>query len=241
MKLRSVEAQAYPDKKSYSPKVSGHEYVTKFIELNIGLFICAIGMYMTVQANVGLAPWMALNVGLENLTGIGYGLWNDIIGIVLIFADFALGEKSGFGTFGDCLLIGSYVQIMDFFGLFPVFHSFWIGIVIMLLGILIQDVACFYIMDSAFGIGPRDSLMVALARRLPKLSVGQVRILIEASALLIGWIMGAKVGLGTVIYMIGVGTVLDLVFALYKFDARRTHNEGFIETIRNIAALRDNR
>jgi uncharacterized membrane protein YczE len=126
---------------------------------------------------------------------------------------------------------------MDYFGFCPLIQNYWVGILVMLLGIVIQDVSCFYIMDSAFGIGPRDSLMIAVARRLPKLSVGQVRILIEGAALVFGWIMGAKIGLGTVIYMIGVGAVLDLVFYLYRFDARRTHNEGFIETIRNISAL----
>ena len=73
--------------KSYDPKTDAGDYIAKFTELNIALVICAVGMYMTVQSNIGLAPWMALSVGFQNITGINYGIWTNIIGVFVIAAD----------------------------------------------------------------------------------------------------------------------------------------------------------
>jgi len=224
--------------KSYDPKTDAGDYIAKFTELNIALVICAVGMYMTVQSNIGLAPWMALSVGFQNITGINYGIWTNIIGVFVIAADIIMKEKIGFGTVGDCLLIGTYVSILDYFRVLPVTDNIFFGIIVMLAGITIQDLGCYFILDSAFGAGPRDALMVAIARHVKKLSVGQVRIIMEGCVLVIGWLMGAKIGIGTVIYVIGVGLILDLIFFIFLFDARRACNENFFETVKNIAVLR---
>jgi len=237
LNLEKNYVERFPARKSYSPKINGTEYIRKFIELNIGLFICSIGMYLTVQANCGLAPWIALAVGFQNITGINYGMWTNIIGIVIILADFLLKEKIGFATLGDALLIGSYVEIMNYFHILPVIDNTFIGILVMLLGIAIQDFGCFFYMDAGFGEGPRDALMVALARRMKKLTVGQVRILLEGTVLVAGFLLGAKIGAGTVIFMVGAGAILDLEFFLLKFDVKRVLNEDMIDTVRNICSL----
>ncbi|MEE3362971.1 MAG: hypothetical protein VZQ84_05360 [Anaerovoracaceae bacterium] len=227
----------YPNKKSYFPKNCGRDYLVKFAELNVGLFLCAVGLYFTVQANIGLAPWMALNVGFENLTGINYGLWNDIIGIVVLVVDILMKEKTGFGTLGDCFVIGLYITLFDKLGVMQTAGSLGTGIVIMLIGIAITGIGSYYICDSAFAMGPRDSLMIGLAKRIPKLTVGQVRILLEASVLVLGWLMGAKISVGTLIYVVGIGYAVDIAFYINKFDAKRVLNEDVIETVKNIQAV----
>jgi Transcriptional regulator len=117
--------------KSYDPKTDAGDYIAKFTELNIALVICAVGMYMTVQSNIGLAPWMALSVGFQNITGINYGIWTNIIGVFVIAADIIMKEKIGFGTVGDCLLIGTYVSILDYFRVLPVTDNIFFGIIVM--------------------------------------------------------------------------------------------------------------
>ncbi|MCI2061456.1 MAG: hypothetical protein LKJ83_01630 [Eubacteriaceae bacterium] len=232
MNIRSSEH------KCYIPKADAGDYISKFAELNIALVICAAGMYMTVQANIGLAPWLALSVGFQNLTGINYGIWNNIIGAAVIAADIILREKIGFGTVGDCLLIGTYISMLDYFRAFPPMENVFAGIIVMLAGIVIQDIGCYMILDSAFGAGPRDALMVALARRIKGLSAGHVRIIMEGCVLVLGWLMGADIGVGTVIYVVGFGFILDLVFRFFRFDVKRARNENFLETVDNLAALR---
>lgn len=227
----------YPNKKSYFPKNCGRDYIEKFVELNIGLFLCAVGLYFTVQANIGLAPWMALNVGFENLTGINYGLWNDIIGAVVLVIVVLLKEKIGFGTLGDCFVIGLYITLFDKINIMQQAESIGAGIIIMMIGIAITGIGSYYICDSGFAMGPRDSLMIGLAKRLKKLTVGQVRILLEATVLILGFLMGAKISIGTLIYVVGIGYAVDITFYFNKFDAKRVLNEDVIETVKNIQAV----
>jgi uncharacterized membrane protein YczE len=92
-------------------------------------------------------------------------------------------------------------------------------------------------MDAAFGCGPRDALFVALCRLMPKLPVGAVRILLEGSALFIGWMLGAKVGLGTVIAVFGIGIFIEIVFRVMKFDVTKVHHENLIDTHKNLVRI----
>ncbi|MBQ9663107.1 MAG: hypothetical protein IJV40_08175 [Oscillospiraceae bacterium] len=213
------------------------EYGTKTLELVFGLFLFSIGSYLTVQANIGLSPWWAFDIGLSNLTGVDYGIVHNAVAIAIILIDILAGEKIGWGTVGDALLIGAFVSLFNRFELVPQMAGLVSGIVCMIAGLFVVAIGSFFYMDAAYGCGPRDALMVALCRKLPKLPVGVVRILLEGSALLIGWILGAKVGIGTVISVFGIGAALEVVFRLVRFDPTRVQNENLFDTCRNIRTL----
>ncbi len=225
------------ERKSYRKKEALSDYLNKALELILGLFLFAVGSYLTVQANIGLSPWWAFDIGLSRLTGIDYGVIHNAVALLILLIDILAGEKIGWGTVGDALLIGAFVTLFNRLEPVPLMQSLPGGILCMIIGLFVIAVASFLYMDAAFGCGPRDALMVALCRVLPKLPVGLVRILLEGSALLIGWLLGAKVGIGTVISVFGIGFALELVFRLVKFDPTRVQNENLIETCRNIAAL----
>ena len=93
----------------------------------------------------------------------------------------------------------------------------------------------YYYIGAALGCGPRDALMVALGKRLKKTPIGLVRMLIEGTALLIGWALGAKVGLGTVISVFGMGTILQVTFQILKFDVKDITHEGLGDTWRSLS------
>ena len=223
--------------KSYGKKESFADYGNKAAELIFGLFLFGVGSYLTVQANIGLSPWWAFDFGISNLTGIDYGIIHIAVAVIILALDILMKEKIGWGMVGDALLIGAFVSLFNRWELVPLMETFPMGVVCMIVGLLIIAVGSFFYMDAAFGCGPRDALMVALCRRLPKLPVGVVRILLEGSALLIGWLLGAKVGLGTVISVFGIGIAIEIVFRLMKFDATRVQHEDLLDTYRNVAAL----
>lgn len=87
-------------------------YINRFARLIFGLFLFAMGSFLTIQANIGLAPWDAFSMGFSNLTGMSYGNIVVITGLLIVIIDFLLKEKIGFGTIFNAILIGKFV---DFF------------------------------------------------------------------------------------------------------------------------------
>ncbi|MDO4732993.1 MAG: hypothetical protein Q4B50_05705 [Bacillota bacterium] len=203
-----------------------------------GLLLCSLGIYMAIQANIGLAPWDAFSMGLSYVTNISYGDASIYTGLVIIAIDLLLREKIGFGTLLNTILIGKMVDLLEYVDLIPLLDNFWWGLALLLLGQGIMCVGAHYYISAAMGCGPRDSLMVAMGKRVKRIPVGLVRIFIEGSALLCGWLMGAKVGLGTLIAAVGVGFILELVFRLYRFDVKAVRHESFLDTLRNWGLLK---
>lgn len=206
----------------------------RFLRLVFGLAVFAFGVYLTIQANIGLAPWEALSIGINLTTGIPYGAVVVITSFILVAIDFLLKEKIGFGTIANALLVGIFTDILIKLEVVPLMQSFWPGLVTLLLGQIILSVASFLYIGSAAGCGPRDSLMVALGKRLKGVPIGAIRGGMEGCVLLIGWLLGAKVGIGTVISVFGIGFFIQYTFKLLRFDVKAVVHESCIETIRNL-------
>ena len=216
--------------KSYYPKTALSEYAVKAAELVFGLFLFAAGAYLMVQANLGLSSWWALDIGIANSTGLDYGTVHNVIALAILLIDILVKEKIGWGMVADAVLIGTFVVLFNRFGLVPEFHSVSAGMICLVTGLLLCGVGSYYYMDAGFGCGPRDALMVALCRRFPRVPVGVIRVLLEGTALLTGWALGAKVGIGTVIATLGIGAAIQFAFRMARFDATRVHNENVMET-----------
>ena len=190
-----------------------------------------------VQANIGLSSWWALDIGLANLTGIDYGTVHNVVALAVLLLDILLKEKIGWGMVADALLIGTFVVIFNQFQAVPLFQTLPEGVACIIAGLLLCGVGLYYYMDAGFGCGPRDALMVALCRRFPQVPVGVIRVFLEGAALLTGWALGAKIGIGTVIATVGIGISIQFVFSMAKFDVTRVHNENIMETCRALKWL----
>lgn len=208
------------------------QYAIRITKVIFGLFLYAVGIYLTVQANIGLAPWDAFSQGLANVTGIPFGTMITLSGAVILVLVVLLREKIGVGTILNTLLIGVFVNFLNWLDLVQRGDNFVVGVLLLLLG---QGIVCFgtcFYIGPGLGCGPRDSLMVALGKRLTKIPIGVVRTGIEGVVLLIGWLLGAKVGLGTVIAVFGIGFILQGVFRLMRFDVTAVQHESLIGTWR---------
>lgn len=208
-------------------------YVKRFARLIGGLSLYAVGIYFSIQANIGLAPWEAFSMGLSYLTNLSFGNVVLLTGVLIIVIDFFLGEKIGFGTILNAIFIGKFVDLIAYFDPIPQLQNFLGGVGLLLLGQVIIAFASFFYIGAALGCGPRDALMVALCKRFPKIPVGVIRASLEGSVLLVGWLLGAKVGLGTVIAVFGIGLIIQWVFRLLHFDVKIVQHENFADTWRS--------
>lgn len=214
------------------------EYTGRTIRLIFGLVLYGLGSYMSIQANVGLAPWDAFSMGISYKTGIMYGNVVVYTGFLIIIIDFLLKEKIGFGTIVNAILIGKVVDLCNYLGLLPMLDNFAAGVAMLFAGQVVICLGSYFYIGAAMGCGPRDALMVAMGKRFSRLPIGLVRGILEGTVLLLGWLMGAKVGIGTIIAVFGIGTIMEYTFRILKFDVKGVRHENFADTVRRIRSGR---
>ena len=214
------------------------EYTGPTIRLIFGLVLYGLGSYMSIQANVGLAPWDAFSMGISYKTGIMYGNVVVYTGFLIITIDFLLKEKIGFGTIINAILIGKVVDLCNYLGLLPMLDNFAAGVAMLFAGQVVICLGSYFYIGAAMGCGPRDALMVAMGKRFSRLPIGLVRGILEGTVLLLGWLMGAKVGIGTIIAVFGIGTIMEYTFRILKFDVKGVRHENFADTVRRIRSGR---
>ena len=208
------------------------QMIKEILKSALGLFIFSIGVYLTIQADIGLAPWDCLSMGVSGKVGYSYGIVHTVISIVILIIDILLKEKIGYGTILDALLVGNYVDLIDRIITLPQFHSIPISCIMVIIGLFIMGYGQYFYMDAAQGCGPRDSLLIALGKRFPKTPIGVVQTALVGIALLIGWLLGGPVGIGTVISVFGMGTALQIVCKILHFEPRDVVHKNVFETNR---------
>lgn len=206
-------------------------FLLRLPRLFLGLFLYALGIYVTIRANIGYAPWDVFHTGLSKATGMTLGMSSIITGVVIGIFAVLLGEKIGLGTLANMVVVGVFIDVLMTWNPIPVNQNFWFGIPMMILGLYIIAFATYFYIGTGFGAGPRDSLMVALTRKT-KLPVGLCRGTIEVITLLTGWYLGGPVGLGTVLSAFGSGICVQTTFKLMRFDITSVKHETLADTWR---------
>ena len=209
------------------------EYGRRLLILTGGLMVSAVGITMMLQANVGLEPWSVLQNGMSIFFGITYGTAAMIVGAAVIAIAVLCGESFGIGTLANIFVCPVFIDALLYLDWIPQMESLWSGLVMLLAGMELLALGTWMYMKSALGSGPRDALMVVLARKTGR-SVGFCRAVVELIAIFVGWRLGGQVGIGTVITAVGVGTLFNLNFAMLHFKAAELHQENLPETIRRI-------
>ena len=208
------------------------QIIKEILKSALGLFIFSIGVYLTIQANIGLAPWDCLSMGVSARVGYSYGIVHTVISIIILIIDILLKEKIGYGTILDALLVGNYVDWIGYLKLVPVSDNVAVSCAMVIIGLLIMGYGQYFYMDAAQGCGPRDSLLIALGKRFPRTPIGVVQTFMVGIALLIGWLLGGPVGIGTIISVFGMGSALQLVCKIMHFEPRDVVHKNVLETNR---------
>jgi len=193
------------------------------VRLFIGLFLYAVGIVFTINANLGLSPWDVFHQGVSKLTGITMGQASIMAGLMIVILDWVLGERVGLGTILNMLFIGIFMDLLMLNHLVPIFHNIILKVIMMFLGMFIIGIASYFYIGAGLGSGPRDGLMVSLTKKTKK-SVRFIRNCIELIVLIIGYFLGGTIGFGTLIMVIGGGYFVQFAFKIFKFDVRKVEH-----------------
>lgn len=209
------------------------QFCIRFLRLIFGLFLYSFGTVITLNADIGYAPWEVFHVGLAKTTGISIGTASIITGFFIIIINILLKEKLGIGTILNMILIGSFLDLIIGFHIIPHAVNLLSGIIMLITGLFVIAIASYFYIGSAFGAGPRDSLMVALAR-ITEFPVGLCRGIIESIVVLAGWKLSGTVGIGTIISAFSIGFCIQITFKLLKFDPTKIEHETIEKTYKMI-------
>ena len=204
----------------------------------VSLFVNGFGVYLTIQANIGAGPWDVLNLGLAKTLGILYGTASIAVSCTILLIDIAMKEPIGIAMFIDAVVVGKSVDFFNWLGLVPPRQSLAAGIPVMILGLFIMAYTQYTYMIASLGCGPRDTLLVGLAKRLRQLPIGAVSIALLSLATLTGWLLGGPVGVGTLICAFATGPIMQLAFRTVHFDATGVRHQRLTDSIRVFAARR---
>ncbi|MCR5800563.1 MAG: GNAT family N-acetyltransferase [Lachnospiraceae bacterium] len=199
----------------------------------MGLLVFALGVHLTIFANIGLAPWDCLGMGIADHTPLNYGLSMTCIAVTVLVIDILLKEQIGYGTVIDALLTGNFIQIFNYLNPFEN-HNMWLGIICMLVGFVIMAVGMMIYMKAGQCCGPRDALLVGLGKRLNKVPIGIVEIILWAVVLLAGWFLGGPVGIGTLISVFGAGLMMQMVYSALHFEPRKIHHRNIVDVTKEL-------
>lgn len=202
--------------------------------LFLGLFLFAVGIVMTLNADLGMGPWGVLQVGLAENTALTFGQVSQIIGLVVLVIGWALGFPPGFATLMNMYFIGLFIDLLMVGNIIPRSGSMLGQLALLLGGIGVLGGASFLYLNPKLGAGPRDGLMMGLVQKLNR-PVSRVRAGIELTVLIIGYFLGGPIGLGTIISALTVGYAIQIAFKIGNYDSNAKHMNLY--TLLN--ALRD--
>ncbi|MFB9905145.1 membrane protein YczE [Allokutzneria oryzae] len=195
--MASVDLSALP--LSYRP-------LRRFTQLFAGLALYGASMGLMVRAGLGLDPWDVLHEGLTTRIGLSFGTVTAITGLVVLLAWLPLRQVPGIGTVANVVVIALAVDAT--LALLPEVTVLWAQVVAMVASVVLNGLACAVYVGARLGPGPRDGLMTGLAARTGA-SIRLVRTGIELSVLVLGWLLGGTVGVGTVLYALGIGPAVQ--------------------------------
>ena len=205
-----------------------------WLKIVAGLLVFSFGVHLTIYANIGLAPWDCLGMGIAKHTPLNYGIAMTLIAVVILLIDIALKERIGFGTIIDALLTGNFVQMFNSLNPLPENQNLWAGVGIMLVGFVFMALGMWIYMSAEQCCGPRDSLLVGLGKRMPKVPIGIVEVILWAVVLLAGYLLGGPVGIGTLISTFGAGLVMQLVYNLIRFEPRKLQHRDVLTVLKDL-------
>lgn len=198
------------------PRVRG-ALAGRLLVLVAGLLVFAAAIVAQLESRLGLSPWDTLHQGIARHTPLSFGAASICVGIVVVALAWFLGARIGVGTVANAVLVGAFIQALTAIGPVDRLSDASLGVRIGLLSAampLIGIGSALYL-GAALGAGPRDSLMVVGGERTG-LRLGLVRAGLELGVLGGGWALGGTVGIGTIVFALGVGPALEAGFWLLR-------------------------
>ena len=187
----------------------------RYIQAVIGITMIGIGVAFNYRANLGLGPWGVLHDGISKTISITYGQAGILTSLISLLLWIPLKQKPGIATIFDAFWIGLTADFI--INIIPQAQTLIIQILYLITGITLIGLGTAIYVGGDLGAGPRDGIMVGLEKL--GLKIGNARTLLEFVAFSIGFLLGGKVGIASIIIVLSIGRVLQ-VFMPY-FDLRK--------------------
>jgi uncharacterized membrane protein YczE len=194
----------------------------RLVQLIAGLVLFGVSLALLVRSELGLDPWDVFHQGLSVATGLSIGVCTIVAGVVVLLLWVPLRQRPGIGTVANVVLVGLSLDAVLL--LIPSTGDLALRWTYLAVGIVLNGVATGAYIGAGLGPGPRDGLMVGLARG--GRSIRSVRTAIEVSVLFVGWLLGGTVGIGTVLYALTIGPIVHRTVPAFSRDPRRGERRG---------------
>ena len=182
----------------------------------IGLAIFGVGIALLIDAHLGAAPWDVFHTGISQLTGLPVGQVTIITGVALLMLWIPLGETMGLGTILNAIEIGLVIDLV--LPLLPEPEPIVARTAMMLGGVVLISIGSGLYIGAGLGPGPRDGLMTGLAKR--GISIRFARTAIELTALVVGIALGGAIGVGTAVFALGIGPLVQFFLPRLQISER---------------------
>jgi len=177
------------------------------IFLVFGLFLFGLGESLLITSGAGVGPYTVLAQGISNHTGWSIGLSTFVISIFVLLMWIPLKQKPGMGTILNAFIIALTIEFSVYYLPYP--ETYPMQVLQVVVGVLIIGIGSGFYLIANLGAGPRDGLMIGLQKKT-NLPIYSIRTIIEVSVVIVGWLMGGVVGLGTAIFAFGIGPSVAL-------------------------------
>lgn len=188
-----------------------------YLKLMVGLVLFGVGLWLGLVAELGVGPWDVLTGGLSQQLGTPFGRTAIGISVVVLLIGLAAGVRPGVGTLLNVLVIGAVIDVLLATPLLAGLGSAPVALrlVVTLLGIACVAAGSALYLGAQLGPGPRDGLMVAIHLRTGW-RVGTARAVLECGVLVVGVLLGGPVGIGTVLFALGIGPAVQVAFRVLR-------------------------
>lgn len=212
------------------------EYGKRTAVCMTGLILCGLGTALGVLAgDVGTNAWNTLALGLQRLTGQSFGTCTFLVSLSIVVIDLLGKGRLGFGSLLNVIFVAWFSDFfLEHLTFLPTADGMALGLVYTLAGQVLMAFATLLYMIPALGCGPRDTLMVLIGKKVPKVPIGAVRFCIEAAALGMGLLLGAPFGLGTVLVMALQATIFQFACQVTRTEPRNIIHEDFSATLKRL-------
>jgi uncharacterized membrane protein YczE len=179
----------------------------RLVQLFAGLTLYGWSMAMLVRSELGLDPWDVFHDGVSRWTGLSFGTVVILVGLAVLALWIPLRQWPGLGTVANAVVIGLVTDVG--LAVLSTPDSLLARGGLLVGGVVLNGLAGGMYIGSQFGAGPRDGLMTGLVRRTGR-SIRLVRTSLEITVLALGWLLGGVVGVGTVLYALAIGPLVQL-------------------------------
>lgn len=174
---------------------------------------------MLIAAGVGNSPWTVLSEGFSRISGWSIGVTTFLTSIAVLILWVPLRQKPGIGTILNAVIISVAIELSLPYLAQP--DSYLLQIVAATVGILLVGFGSGLYLIANLGPGPRDGLMTGL-QRVSDQPVARVRTAIEITVVILGWLLGGTLGLGTLMFAFGIGPAVSMGLFLVNYFSTRS-------------------